>query len=69
MVEDLYDSGPEFRDPMEPDARELDVTRHRAEDKFLAVHDDVWPELAAVRHLPDGAYYDIGREPRGLPER
>jgi tetratricopeptide (TPR) repeat protein len=66
MAKYLYDSRPEFRDPIEPDAREIDVTRNHAEHKFLAVHDDVWPELAAFRYrpetLPDGAYYAIGRQ-------
>jgi tetratricopeptide (TPR) repeat protein len=66
MAKDLYDSRPEFRDAMEPDAREIDVTRNHAEHKFLAVHDDVWPELAAYRRLPetlpDGAYFAIGRQ-------
>jgi hypothetical protein len=65
MAKDLYDSRSEFRDPIEPDARDIDDTRNHAEHKFLAVHDDVWPELAAFRRppeaLPDGAYYAIGR--------
>jgi hypothetical protein len=51
---------------MEPGAQEIDITRNHAEHKFLAVHDDVWPELAAFRQppetLPDGAYYAVGRQ-------
>ncbi|WP_422929452.1 LA2681 family HEPN domain-containing protein [Singulisphaera sp. PoT] len=66
MAKDLHNSGAEFQDATEPDARELDVTRNHAEHKFLAIHDDKWPELEFYRNppttLPDGAYFAIGRQ-------
>ncbi len=66
MAKDLYDSSPEFRDAMEPDAREIDITRNHAEHKYLQVHDDLWPEMDAFRvpseTLPDDASFSIGRQ-------
>ena len=64
MAKDLYDATPGFRDAMEPEAREIDITRNHAEHKYLKVHDDLWPEMSAgaeaAGKMPDDAAFSIG---------
>ena len=61
LAKDLFDSTPGFRDAMEPEAREIDITRNHAEHKYLKVHDDLWPELAAAAELvPAETAFSIG---------
>ena len=64
MAKDLYDATPGFRDAMEPEAQEIDITRNHAEHKYLKVHDDLWPELSATANaagiLPADAAFSIG---------
>ena len=63
MSKDLYDSRPEFREAMEPEAQEIDITRNHAEHKYLKVHDDLWPEMVGASdslRMPEDAYYSIG---------
>ena len=64
MARDLYDATPGFRDAMEPEAREIDITRNHAEHKYLKVHDDLWPELSAAAEaagtMPADAAFSIG---------
>ena len=66
VAKDLYDAAPEFRDAIEPEAREIDITRNHAEHKYLRVHDDLWPELAAAANvagtMPAEASFSIGCE-------
>ncbi len=64
MAKDLYDATPGFRDAMEPEAREIDITRNHAEHKYLKVHDDLWPEMSAAAEaagkMPADAAFSIG---------
>ena len=61
LSKDLYDSTPGFRDAMEPEAREIDITRNHAEHKYLKVHDDLWPALsAAAEPVPAETALSIG---------
>ena len=64
MAKDLYDATPGFRDAMEPEAREIDITRNHAEHKYLKVHDDLWPEMSASAEaagkMPADAAFSIG---------
>jgi hypothetical protein len=66
VAKDLYDPAPEFREAMEPEAREIDTTRNHAEHKYLRVHDDLWPELSAMANgpssMPVDASFSIGCE-------
>ncbi|WP_435011646.1 LA2681 family HEPN domain-containing protein [Tundrisphaera lichenicola] len=64
MAKDLFNATPGFRDAMEPEAREIDITRNHAEHKYLKVHDDLWPELSAAAEaagkMPADAAFSIG---------
>lgn len=62
LAKDLYDSRPEFRDAMEPEAREIDVIRNHAEHKLLRVHE--FPENTAWARgtMPDEALFSIDRD-------
>lgn len=66
VAKDLYDPRPEYREAMEPEAREIDTTRNHAEHKYLRVHDDLWPELTAMANgpssMPGDASLSIGCE-------
>jgi len=66
VAKDLYDPAPEFREAMEPEAREIDTTRNHSEHKYLRVHDDLWPELTAMANgpssMPADASFSIGCE-------
>lgn len=63
---DLYAGALEARDAMEPEAREVDITRNHAEHKYLKVHDDLWPEVFAMAigpsSMPADASFSIGCE-------
>jgi tetratricopeptide (TPR) repeat protein len=42
LSKDLYESDPDFRECLEPDAQELDSVRNHAEHKYLKLHDSLW---------------------------
>ncbi len=42
LSKDLYEERPEFRDSMEPDAKQLADVRNHLEHKYLKLHDCMW---------------------------